>query len=273
MKKANYRIGFLGCGNMAEAFIRGILRAKLCKSSDIVVSDVRRDRCKHIALACGAKAAGNNAECAASSGLVFIAVKPQNLKEVLRDLSSVDLGGKTIISIVAGGATGQIEEGLGGSPPVVRVMPNTPALIGEGVSVWTCGRFAGEGDRLRVRSVLRAVGTEFEVSEELMDAATALSGSGPAYVYYLMEAMIAAGERLGFTRDQASGMAIGTVAGASSLARKALKTPAELRRQVTSPGGTTAAAMELLEKNGVRKSIISAINAACKRAGELGNKA
>ncbi|MCX6355469.1 MAG: pyrroline-5-carboxylate reductase [Candidatus Aureabacteria bacterium] len=263
------RVCFVGGGNMAEAIIRGILNAALSVSSDISVSDVRRERLGHLTRSCGVTPAESNASCVASGDIIIIAVKPQNMAEVLRDLSSVDLSNKSIISIVAGTTTGQIEGAFRGEIPVIRVMPNTPALIGEGVSVWARGRHVKEKDIERARTILSAIGTEIEVGEELMDAATALSGSGPAYVFYLLEAMIAAGEKLGFSAEQAARIAIRTVVGAGRLAEALGQSPSELRKRVTSPGGTTAAAIKVLDDKGAKKIVIAAISAACERAREL----
>jgi pyrroline-5-carboxylate reductase len=148
-------------------------------------------------------------------------------------------------------------------------MPNTPALIGEGMSVWARGGRVGERDAEYARCILSALGKELEVDEKLMNAATALSGSGPAYVFYLLEAMEKAGEELGFTAKQARIISTQTVIGAARLAEKSAQNPDELRRRVTSPGGTTAAAIRVLEEKGVRKSFVAAITAACARALEL----
>lgn len=268
-QKIDMTIGFVGGGNMAEAFMRGMLNAGLCLSSDIWVSDVRRERLEHLRQLCGINVAESNADCVASSDLVIIAVKPQNMTGVLEELGGADLSGKSILSIVTGAATGLIETALEREVPVIRVMPNTPALIGEGVSVWARGKYAGEEDVARARSILGAIGTEIEVGEDLMNAATALSGSGPAYVFYLLEAMVAAGEKLGFTEDQAAQMAVRTVIGAGRLVEASGQTPHELRKRVTSPGGTTAAAIRVLDDKAVKKSVMAAINAACERAQEL----
>lgn len=263
------KIGFVGGGNMAEAIIRGLLDGGLCLASEICVSDVRKERLAHLNSSFGIEAAEKNPACVARSDLVVLAVKPQNMGQVLAELAGDGVSGKLFLSIAAGVATETVERVLGGAPAVVRVMPNTPALIGEGMSIWARGRHVTERDAEYARSILRPLGRELEVGEELMNAATALSGSGPAYVFYLLEAMERAGVELGFTSPQALLVAIQTVVGAARLAGTSGQHPEELRRRVTSPGGTTAAAIRVLEEKGVRKAFVSAIRAAAARAEEL----
>ena len=263
------KIGFIGGGNMAEAFIHGLLNGRLCLASDICVSDLRKERIKHLRDIFGISAVEANAKCVGSSGLIIIAVKPQNMSEVLGELSNLDMAGKLILSIAAGVTIAKIEAALRGEAAVIRVMPNTPALIGEGISLWARGRQVEDPDIERVKLILRAMGKEIEVGEELMNAATALSGSGPAYVYYFLEAMAAAGEQLGFHPEQALAIAIQTMRGAVRLVETSAQAPEELRKRVTSPGGTTAAAIKVLVDRKVKKAIVDAIKAACERAGEL----
>ncbi|MEJ2744584.1 MAG: pyrroline-5-carboxylate reductase [bacterium] len=263
------KIGFIGGGNMAEAFIRGLLNGGLCLASDICVSDLRKERIDYFRDTFGIGAVDANANCVDSSDLIIIAVKPQNMSEVLGELSGLDTRGKLILSIAAGITISKIEGALRPESAVVRVMPNTPALVGEGISLWARGRYVEDDDVERVKLILGAMGKEIEVGEELMNAATALSGSGPAYIYYLLEAMATAGERLGFSPEQALTIATQTIRGAVRLAESSGQAPEELRKRVTSPGGTTAAAIEVLEERKVKKAIVDAIKAACKRAGEL----
>lgn len=263
------KIGFIGGGNMAEAFIHGLLNGGLCLASDICVSDPRRERIEHLRDSFGIGAVETNGECVDSSDFIVIAVKPQNMSEALDDLSGFDTAGKLILSIAAGITIAKIEAALRPETAVVRVMPNTPALVGEGVSLWARGRCVGDEDIERVKLILGALGKEIEVGEGLMNAATALSGSGPAYVYYFLEAMSAAGERLGFPPEQALAIAVQTMRGAVRLAESSGQAPEELRRRVTSPGGTTAAAVRVLEERRVKRAIVDAIKAACERAGEL----
>lgn len=263
------KIGFIGGGNMAEAFIHGLLNGRLCLASDICVSDIRRERIRHLLDAFGIGAVGSNAECVDSSGLIIIAVKPQNMSEVLGGLSGLDTKGKLVLSIAAGIAIAKIEAALRGETAVVRVMPNTPALVGEGISLWARGRCVTDEDAERVKFILSVLGKEIEVKEGLMNAATALSGSGPAYVYYLLEAMASAGGQLGFPPGQALAIATQTMRGAVKLAESSGQAPEELRKRVTSPGGTTAAAIKVLDERKVKKAIVDAIGAACERAEEL----
>jgi pyrroline-5-carboxylate reductase len=263
------KIGFIGGGNMAEAFIHGLLKGGLCLASDICVSDLRGERISHLREAFGIGVAKANSECVDSSDLIIIAVKPQDMSEVLTELSGMDTAGRLMLSIAAGITIAKIETALRPESAVVRVMPNTPALVGEGISLWARGRYVTDEDVGRVKSILSVLGKEIEVKEGLMNAATALSGSGPAYIYYVLEAMAAAGERLGFPPEQALAIATQTIRGAVRLAEGSGQAPEELRKKVTSPGGTTAAAIRVLEEHKVKKAIVDAIEAACKRAGEL----
>jgi len=262
------RIGFIGGGNMAEAIIRGLLDAGLSLASEILVSDTRRERLTHLCGSFGVEAAESNAACATASDIVILAVKPQHMGAVLEGLSGAGAAGKLVISIAAGVTTAAIERALGRTA-VVRVMPNTPSLIGEGMSIWARGSAVGEGDAEYVRCILRALGKEIEVEEKLINAATAVSGSGPAYVFYLLEAMEKAGEEIGFTAAQALTVATQTLIGAARLVESSGQRPEELRRRVTSAGGTTAAAVKVLDENDVKKSLIAAIKAAGARAEEL----
>lgn len=268
-KRLGKRMGIIGGGNMAESFIHGLLDAGLCLSSEIIVSDIRKERREYIEETFAVNVASTNTDCVEGSDLVIIAVKPQNMADLLRELSDAACEGKLFISIVAGVTLDRIEKALGGKEAVIRVMPNTPALIGEGISVWARGRYAGDRDAEVTRLILGALGKDLEVDEGLMNAATALSGSGPAYVYYLLEAMQAAGVTLGFTPGHSREMAIQTVIGAARLAETSGCAPKELRERVTSPGGTTAAAIRVLDSAGVKESVVKAIRAACRRAKEL----
>jgi pyrroline-5-carboxylate reductase len=254
---------------MAEAFIRGIIKGVVYDRRRINVSDVRRERCAHMETACAVHAYDSNTLCVQKSDVVVLAVKPQSLDAVLEEIAGPGLRGKLVISIVAGVRLGRIEDKLGNGTAVVRVMPNTPALVGEGVSVWTRGaRVTGE-DAVVVKRILGAVGREYEVRESLMDAATALSGSGPAYVFYLIEAMARAGVELGFDEKRAREIAAQTVAGAGALARSSEESPELLRKKVTSPGGTTEAAIRFMESAHMGETIVEAMRAACRRAQEL----
>ncbi len=269
VENLNKKIGFIGAGNMAEAFIRGLLNAELCLVSDISVSDVRRDRLELMQKNYGVNIFLKNVECVEASELIVIAVKPQNMADLLHELSGFKLDGKMVLSIVAGFTLTQIEDALRGDTAVVRVMPNTPVLIGEGVSVWSRGRHICDEGAERAKLILGSLGKELEVKEELMNAATAISGSGPAYVFYLLEAMVMAAVKLGFTEEQASLISEQTLIGAGYLAERSKQHPQQLRRQVTSPGGTTAAAIRLLEERKVKEAFVDAIDAACKKASEL----
>jgi pyrroline-5-carboxylate reductase len=254
---------------MTEAFIHGLLNAGFCHASDICISDVRKERLEHMRKVFGVRYMATNAACVEGSDMIILAVKPQNMCEVLKDMAAMNNEGKLVLSIAAGFTTSRIEKHLGGRVAVIRAMPNTPALIGEGITLWARGAHVKDDEVNYARFIMGALGKEIEVGEDLMNAATALSASGPAYVFYLLEAMAAAGEQLGFTPEQALSITIQTVIGASRLAEATNESPEDLRRRVTSPGGTTAAAISVLEARGVKKAIITAIKAACKRAAEL----
>jgi pyrroline-5-carboxylate reductase len=268
-KGLDKRIGFIGACNKAEAFVRGLLDAELCLASKISVSDVRRERLDCMKDTYGVNTFEHNEDCVNASDIVVLAVKPQDTAGVLDELSGNDLRGKLLLSILAGVTISRIEGTLQGGIAVIRVMPNTPVLIGEGVSVWARGTHVVSADAERGRLILGALGKELEVREDLLNATTAVSGSGPAYVFYLLEAMAMAGRKLGLTAEQSLLLAVQTVIGAGRLAEATRENPEQLRGKVTSPGGTTAAAISMLEKRKVKTAIVDAIEAACKRAAEL----
>lgn len=263
------KIGFVGCGNMAEAIIRGVLEAEVCTASQIRGSDVRAERREYVREHYGIGVCATNGECVQESDVVLLAVKPRNMDAVLGEIGNGFFDGKLLLSIAAGIPIARIEKTLPEGTAVIRVMPNTPALVGKGVSVWARGSYAEDDDVACCKLLLGVLGREYEVSEEMMNAVTALSGSGPAYVLYLIEALAAAGAALGISEQLASELGVQTVIGAGCLAEASGESPTELRRKVTSPGGTTEAAMRVLEERGVKEAIGEAVTAACRRAGEL----
>ncbi len=264
-------IGFIGSGNMAEALIKGILAAKVLHPRDILISDVRPERLAELSARYNIAIAHDNADLVSRCGAVVFAVKPQVMPDVLQQLADKFSPSKLAISIAAGIRTARIAAHLG-DIPIIRVMPNTPALVGQGVSVL----YATPAARTHIESVMRlfaAVGFVATIDDEsLMDAVTAVSGSGPAYFFMLMEEMIKAAVAVGLPPRMAHDLVLNTAKGAAILACEADKsgeTAAELRRKVTSPRGTTEAAMNILINEGCGQIIIRAIKAARDRSVEL----
>ena len=264
-------IGFVGGGNMAEALIRGITSAGVYKAGDIYVSDIRAERCDYLAGEYGVQKSAGNSELAGEADVVVLSVKPQNMAEALESIKSSVKEDALVISIAAGVKVADIGAKLG-EAAIIRVMPNTPALIGEGASAL----FANEKAKARLEeavSIFSAVGKAVVVDDEgLIDAVTAVSGSGPAYYFLLMEQMISAAVKLGLDEAAAKELVLQTAKGAALLAVEGEKKgegPAELRRKVTSPGGTTEAALKIFSEGKFNSLVESAIKRACERSGEL----
>jgi len=264
-------LAFIGSGTMAEAMIKGLLSRELMAPEDIVASGPRVERGKELAEAYGVEVTTDNRKAAAGSEIVVLSVKPQVLPEVLRELrGSVDPEA-LVLSIVAGARIAAIARGLG-HQAIVRCMPNTPAQIGEGITVWTDTPAVSEHQRAQTRELLTSLGEEIYVEDEgYLDMATALSGTGPAYVFLFMEALIDAGVHLGFSRHMAERLVLQTMRGAVDFARQSDLHPAQLRNMVTSPGGTSAEALYQLEKGGLRTVISRAIWAAYQKSKYLGD--
>ena len=262
------KVVFVGAGNMAEAIVSGMLAESFCAPEKIVMTDIRPERLTDLENEYGVTVSTDNS-VVKNAEMVVLAVKPQVLPEVLKDLAA-DLRPETlIISIAAGISTAKIESTLGGERRVVRVMPNTPALVGQGASALAAGSNADEADLEVTEAILQCVGLAVRVEETDMDAVTALSGSGPAYVFYLLEGMLAASEKMGLDEETARWLALKTVEGAARLMTDSGETAEALRQKVTSKGGTTEAAVRLLDKAGVKKAVVKAILAARKKSVEL----
>jgi pyrroline-5-carboxylate reductase len=273
--KLNKTVGFIGGGNMAEAMIGGLLAAGVCEASRVHAADVSRDRLAYLKKTFGIHTTGDNCAVVDGCDVLVLAVKPQVMGSVLSTLDAgcgLRLSKKLVITIAAGIPVQTIEGMLASAPglAVVRAMPNTPALVGCGM----CGMYANphvtSADRGHARAILEATGRviEFE-TEALLDAVTAVSGSGPAYVFYFVEAMVKAGENLGLDTKDAFAMTLQTVKGAVTLMEERGESPKELRQKVTSPGGTTEAALRVLREKEFPEIVMTAIEAACQRAGEL----
>ncbi len=261
-------IAVLGAGKMGEALISGLLRAG-CSPAGVIAAVRRSDRGRALREAYGIDVIGA-AEAAQRAGTLLITVKPQDMTVLLDEIGPEVTADKLIISVAAGITTGFIERKLAAEVPVVRVMSNTPVLVDEAMSVISPGAHAGEEHLRRAEELLRPVGKVLRIPESQQDAATALSGSGPAYVYFLVEAMVDAGILLGMPRSNALEMVKQAVFGAATMLRESGEHPVLLREAVTSPGGTTISAIRELERHGVRAAFLAAIEAARDRGRELG---
>jgi pyrroline-5-carboxylate reductase len=262
-------IAILGAGKMGEALISGLLRAGQSPSG--VQAAVRRaDRASELRERYGIEVL-SAAEAAKTADTLVITVKPQDMPGLLAEIAPQVPPGRLVISVAAGIPTSAIERRLGVPVPVVRVMSNTPVLVDEAMSVISAGAHAGEEHLRRAENLLRPVGKVLRIPESQQDAATALSGSGPAYVYFLVEAMVDAGILLGMPRGTALEMVIQAVYGAATMLRESGEHPVILREAVTSPGGTTISAIRELEKHRVRAAFLAAIEAARDRGAELGS--
>lgn len=263
-------IALIGPGVMAEAIIGGLLRQGITTPDHILISGPRPARIDELEQRYGVSGFSDNREAARWADVVILSIKPQRLYKVLFNLSGNIPAHALVLSIIAGASMQTISEGLKHAA-VVRSMPNTPAQIGEGITVWTASPAVLENHLEQARQILSALGTEVFVEEEYyLDMATALSGTGPAYVFLFMEALIDAGVHMGFPRRIAEQLVAQTIQGSVSYYHKHKDHPAQLRNQVTSPGGTTAQALYYLEKAGFRTAISRAIWAAYERSQELG---
>jgi pyrroline-5-carboxylate reductase len=264
------RVAFIGGGVMAEAMIRGWLAQRLLTPGQVVASDPLSERRSWLTERYLVETTMDNRAAAREAPLVVLAVKPQHLAAPLGDLAGALAPEQLVLSIVAGTTLGTLTVGLA-HPRVVRVMPNTPAQVGAGMAVWTATEAVDADQREQVGAILRALGREVFVPEEsYLDAATAINGSGPAYVFLFLEALIDAGVHLGLPRPLAAELAQQTVLGAALMARETGKHPAELKNLVTSPGGTTAAGLAELEDGRLRAVIDRAVRAAYERSRQLG---
>jgi pyrroline-5-carboxylate reductase len=270
MPTSSQKIALIGSGNMAEAIIAGLLRNGIASPQDILASGPRPERGADLQTRFGIQPFTDNVEAAGQADVVIIAVKPQKLAKVLEGLKGKIRPEALALSIVAGASIQSLREGLG-HPTVVRSMPNTPAQIGEGITVWTTSSTVNPEQAELARLILSALGQEIFVEEEnYLDMATALSGTGPAYVFLFMEALIDAGVHLGFPRRIAEQLVTQTIRGSVNYTQKRKAHPATLRNEVTSPGGTSATALYYLEKAGFRTAISRAVWAAYERSQELG---
>lgn len=266
------KIAFLGGGNMAEALIKGMLSADVAKSRQMFVTDASPARLEYLKKF-NIVFAKSNIEAVREAEIVLLCVKPQVMDGVLAEIADAAGPSKLVISIAAGITITRLETALTSGPRVIRVMPNTPALVLAGAAGLAKGTRATDGDMALALEIFSAVGKAVVVEEKLMDAVTGLSGSGPAYVFTLIEALSDAGVKVGIPRPLALELAVQTVYGSAKMVLETKEHPAKLRDMVTSPGGTTIAGMHELEKGKFRAVLMNAVEAATKRSIELGGRA
>jgi pyrroline-5-carboxylate reductase len=259
--------GFIGGGNMAEALIKGMTSQGM---KDIIVSEPRQERRKYLEQTFGIKTSSDNKEAASACNIIILAVKPQNMEDVLKEITDSITEEKTVVSIAAGITLSFLQSRLR-TKRLIRVMPNTPALVQEGMSVMSLCECFSDRDIGAVREIFMSVGKVHIMPEKYMDAVTALSGSGPAFIALFTEAMTEAGAKMGLNRDTASELAIQTLIGTARLLETGMP-PEKLREMVTSPGGTTAAGLKAFEEKGLKEVVSDALHAARMRAEELGKK-
>lgn len=269
-------LAFIGAGAMGSAMIGGLVARRDVEADRLTASDRHQERLDEVRGEFGVRTTLDNRAAARNAQVIVLSVKPQVLPAVLRELRGVIDGGALVVSIVAGATIASIATGLG-HRAIVRTMPNTPAQVGEGMTVWTATPEVSERQREQAGAIVAALGRQLFVEEErFLDMATAISGSGPAYVFLMMEALIDAAVHLGFSRDAARELVVQTIRGAAIYAEHQPVHPAELRNRVTSPGGTSADALYQLEKGGFRTVMSDAVLAAYERSvalGEMSTKA
>ena len=266
------RIGLIGAGQMATALAQGFIKAELITADRLMAADVDVAARERFAQAVSAETTADNDQVAARSDVIILAVKPQHLPAVTTGLRGKISAKQLVVSIAAGVRLASLTEWLGPSVRLVRVMPNTPCLVGQGASAYSLGEHATAADGALVGRLLRSLGSAWQVEERLLDAVTGLSGSGPAFVYMMIEALSDGGVRMGLPRQIATEMAARTVGGAAAMVLTTGEHPAVLKDRVASPGGTTIAGIQALEVAGLRAALMSAVEAATKRSIELGKR-
>ncbi len=263
-------IGFLGAGKMATALAKGFVQAGLVAGKQIIASDISDVACAAFAKETGAKTAGSNSAVAKATEVLILAVKPDQVAGALADIRDHVTEKHLLISIAAGVTIARLEAGLSGDARVIRVMPNTPALVGASATGFALGKYATAADAETARKLFSAVGVAFHVKEPLLDAVTGLSGSGPAYVYLFIESLSDGGVAAGLPREVATKLAAQTVLGAAKMVLETNQHPGALKDMVTSPGGTTIEGLHELEKGKFRGTVMSAVRAATDKSKKLG---
>jgi pyrroline-5-carboxylate reductase len=264
------KIAFLGGGNMAEALVKGLIAAGTAKAGQILVADPSPERLEHLKKTYGIVIQKSNLDAMRDAAIVILSVKPQVIEKVLAEIAPAVDGTKLIVSIAAGVPIAKIEKALKDGSRVVRVMPNTPALVLAGAAALAGGKSATAADLGLTQDIFNSVGRSVVVEEKLMDAVTGLSGSGPAYVFMIIDALSDAGVKAGLPRPLALELAAQTVYGSAKMVLETKEHPAKLRDMVTSPGGTTIEGLHALEKGKLRAVLMNAVEAATARSKELG---
>jgi pyrroline-5-carboxylate reductase len=263
-------VGFLGAGKMANALAKGFVRAEIVFPREIMASDIANIARNIFAKQTGAKTSSKNSDIAKFANVLILATKPDQVATALGEISDAFTKNHLLISIAAGVTLSRLENLLPAAARVIRVMPNTPALVGEAASAFALGKNATAADAELAKKLLSAVGVALQVKENLLDAVTGLSGSGPAYVYQFIEALSDGGVAAGLPRDIATKLAAQTVLGAAKMVLETGQHPGALKDQVTSPGGTTIEGLHALEKGKLRATVISAVRAATEKSKKLG---
>ncbi|MBI5374632.1 MAG: pyrroline-5-carboxylate reductase [Candidatus Schekmanbacteria bacterium] len=268
----NKKISFIGAGNMAEALVGGLLKKGTVASDHIILSDPSMNRLEHFKSKFTVLTSASNASCVSKGDIIILAVKPQVMANVLKELKGKIKERHLVISIAAGVTTSFIKNQIGNNIKIIRVMPNTPALVGKGISAISGNISVSDEDMSLAEEVMKSVGKTVILDEHFLDAVTGLSGSGPAYVFLIIEALIEGGVASGLPRNIARELVLETILGSITLLGETGKHPGELKEMVTSPGGTTVAGLKVLEAKGVRSALIEAVEAAAKRSKELSGK-
>ena len=266
---ANKTIGIIGAGHIGTAVIGGLIKAKLTSPKNVIASRRSEINLADLARTLGIHTTTDNKKVTKSSDIIVLAIKPMNSRDVLNEIRESVTQSKVIISVMAGIKTSFINSVLGVECPVIRTMPNTPVLVDSGATAISKGKFAGEEDLKIANTIFKSIGTVEVVPENLLDAVTGLSGSGPAYIYMVIEAMTDGGVKMGIPRQIAFKLAAQTVFGAAKLVIETGKHPAILKDEVTTPGGTAIAAVHELETHGLRTMLINAVSTATIRSREL----
>jgi len=268
----NLKIGVIGGGNMAEAIVKGLLKSENNRPASIIVSDVSASRRDYLAQTLHVTVTDDNTQIILNSDVIVLAVKPNVVEEVIGNIRETITDKQTLISIAAGVKTKSIEKWLNHPIPVIRVMPNTPALVGAGISALAAGKYACDENMNIARGILSSIGKVVDTDEKLLDAVTGLSGSGPAYVFEFIDALAAGGVKEGLRKDVALLLAAQTVLGSALLVLESGDHPSILRDKVTSPGGTTIAGLYALESGSFKATVMDAVSCATERSRELSEK-
>lgn len=264
------KIAVIGIGNMGGALLKGMMRRSWARPENFIASDSDSSRLEVFSKELKVRTTENNSKAAKDADIILLAVKPQILDQVLEEIGGGLSSKQILVSVVAGVKTEHISSYIKKEIPVVRAMPNISALIGESATAISRGKHASKDDMKLAREILESVGTVVEVQEYLMDAVTGLSGTGPMYVFLIVEGLSDAGVKVGLSRDVANALSVQTLLGAAKMIKETNMHPAKLKDLVTSPGGTAIAALHSLEKSGLKAMLIDAVETATKRSQELG---